>query len=302
LRAAQAQRAGLLDLAGPGARCDGRRIGDRALRDQRVKRRCIDGRALCEKRPPVTIASATTVDFRMDLIDMRSSWMVCGANMERARHAPRVRFKRQNALCARYSLSARSPPSRWHSVDIWRRIHSLQPSLHKTPHQKGMACCVKGKASSINVRKVLWACAEMDIPFEREDWGVGFQSTHTAAFMALNPNAMVPVIQDGDFVLWESNSIIRYLANRYHGAGIYPPEAQARARVDQWMDWQATDLNKSWSYAFMSLVRHSRSTRTAMRWPPAAANGPGIWPSWTGSWMPRVPMCAASRSLWPTSR
>jgi hypothetical protein len=57
----------------------------RALRDQRVKRRCIDGRALCEKRPPVTIASATTVDFRMDLIDMRSSWMVCGANVERCK-------------------------------------------------------------------------------------------------------------------------------------------------------------------------------------------------------------------------
>ena len=53
---------------------------------------------------------------------------------------------------------------------------------------------VLGKASSINVRKGLWACAEMDIPFEREDWGVGFQSTHTAAFMALNPNAMVPVL------------------------------------------------------------------------------------------------------------
>ncbi|MBD9531998.1 glutathione S-transferase [Comamonas sp. CMM01] len=116
---------------------------------------------------------------------------------------------------------------------------------------------VLGKASSINVRKGLWACAEMDIPFEREDWGAGFQSTHTAAFMALNPNTMVPVIQDGDFVLWESNTIIRYLANRYHGAGVYPIEAQARARVDQWMDWQATDLNKSWSYAFMSLVRHS---------------------------------------------
>jgi len=92
---------------------------------------------------------------------------------------------------------------------------------------------VLGKASSINVRKVLWACAEMEIPFEREDWGSGFKSTHTMEFMALNPNAMVPVIQDGDFVLWESNTIIRYLANRYKGAEIYPLEALARARVDQ---------------------------------------------------------------------
>ncbi|MFJ2334100.1 glutathione S-transferase family protein [Pseudomonas helleri] len=116
---------------------------------------------------------------------------------------------------------------------------------------------IMGRASSINVRKVLWACAEMEIPFEREDWGAGFKSTHTAEFLALNPNAMVPVIQDDDFILWESNSIIRYLAARYNASSLYPHEARARARVDQWIDWQASDLNKSWSYAFMSLVRHS---------------------------------------------
>ena len=116
---------------------------------------------------------------------------------------------------------------------------------------------IMGRASSINVRKVLWACAEMEIPFEREDWGAGFKSTHTAEFLALNPNAMVPVIQDDDFTLWESNSIIRYLAARYNASNLYPHEARTRARVDQWIDWQASDLNKSWSYAFMSLVRHS---------------------------------------------
>ena len=116
---------------------------------------------------------------------------------------------------------------------------------------------IMGRASSINVRKVLWACAEMEIPFEREDWGTGFKSTRTPEFLALNPNAMVPVIQDGDFILWESNSILRYLAARYNASSLYPHEARARARVDQWIDWQASDLNKSWSYAFMSLVRHS---------------------------------------------
>lgn len=116
---------------------------------------------------------------------------------------------------------------------------------------------ILGKASSINVRKVLWACAEIEIPFEREDWGSGFRSTHAPEFLTLNPNAMVPVIQDDDFILWESNSIIRYLASRYSDANLYPTEARAKARVDQWIDWQASDLNKSWSYAFMSLVRHS---------------------------------------------
>ncbi len=76
---------------------------------------------------------------------------------------------------------------------------------------------ILGKASSINVRKVLWTCAELALPFEREDWGSGFRATDLPEFVALNPNAMVPVIRDGEFVLWESNSIIRYLAGRYDG-------------------------------------------------------------------------------------
>ncbi|KAE9644016.1 glutathione S-transferase family protein [Pseudomonas sp. PB106] len=116
---------------------------------------------------------------------------------------------------------------------------------------------ILGKASSFNVRKVLWTCAELQIPFEREDWGSGFQPTNTPEFLTLNPCAMVPVIQDGDFTLWESNTIIRYLASRYGGAPLYPAEPMARARVDQWIDWQAAELNRSWSYPLMSLVRKS---------------------------------------------
>ncbi len=122
---------------------------------------------------------------------------------------------------------------------------------------------ILGKASSINVRKVLWTCTELGLPFEREDWGIGFQPTHDPRFLALNPNAMVPVLQDGDFVLWESNSIIRYLAGQYDGQRLYPVEPRKRARVDQWMDWQAADLNRSWSYAFMALARQSAAHRDA---------------------------------------
>lgn len=118
---------------------------------------------------------------------------------------------------------------------------------------------ILGKAASINVRKVLWTCAEIDVPFEREDWGAGFKSTEAPEFLAMNPNGMVPVIQDGNFTLWESNAIIRYLATRYGGAFLYPTEARARAGIDQWIDWQASDLNKSWIYTFMSLVRESPS-------------------------------------------
>ncbi|KVL13238.1 glutathione S-transferase family protein [Burkholderia ubonensis] len=116
---------------------------------------------------------------------------------------------------------------------------------------------ILGKIPSINVRKVLWLCAELDLPFEREDWGSGFRSTDDPAYLALNPHGLVPVIKDDDFVLWESNTIIRYLANRYGGEALYPAEPQARARVDQWIDWQASDLNRAWVFAFQGLVRKS---------------------------------------------
>jgi len=112
---------------------------------------------------------------------------------------------------------------------------------------------ILGKATSINVRKVLWTCAELGIDYEREDAG--------ADIGLLNPNAMVPVIVDGDVVLWESNTICRYLCNRAGAQALLPPEAQARARVEQWMDWQATELNNAWRYAFMSLVRGSPNHR-----------------------------------------
>ncbi|WP_426153363.1 glutathione S-transferase family protein [Pseudomonas sp. DC3000-4b1] len=113
-----------------------------------------------------------------------------------------------------------------------------------------------GRTSSINVRKVLWACMELDLPFEHDpDWGLGYRSPKSPQFLALNPNAQIPVLVEGDFVLWESNSIIRYLANSQGASLLYPQPAEARARVDQWLDWQAAELNPSWSYVFHSRVR-----------------------------------------------
>ena len=122
---------------------------------------------------------------------------------------------------------------------------------------------ILGKASSINVRKVLWTATELGIPFEREDWGSGFRSTQEPEFLALNPNAMVPVLVDGDgaVVLWESNTICRYLATRHGDGRLLPRDALARARVEQWMDWQATELNNAWRYAFMGLLRGSADHR-----------------------------------------
>ncbi|WP_426323285.1 glutathione S-transferase family protein [Pseudoduganella sp. R-43] len=106
-----------------------------------------------------------------------------------------------------------------------------------------------GKPTSINVRKVLWTLAETGVAYERIEW----QPEH----VALNPNGLVPVLVDGDFVLWESNSICRYLCGKAGRHDLLPADPPARARVEQWMDWQATDLNASWRYAFMALVRQS---------------------------------------------
>ena len=114
---------------------------------------------------------------------------------------------------------------------------------------------ILGKASSINVRKVLWTCDELGVSYEREDWGSGFASTHSPEFLKLNPNAQVPVIIDDAGVLWESNTICRYLVGKHRNAELLPHEPAARARVEQWMDWQSAELNRSWSYAFTALVR-----------------------------------------------
>jgi glutathione S-transferase len=116
---------------------------------------------------------------------------------------------------------------------------------------------VLGRPNSINVRKVLWLCDELGLAIEREDWGREYRSTDDPAFRALNPNGLVPVLLDDDFVLWESNSICRYLAARERRADLLPTELRGRAQVEQWMDWQATELNGAWRYAFHALARRS---------------------------------------------
>jgi glutathione S-transferase len=116
---------------------------------------------------------------------------------------------------------------------------------------------VLGKAASINVRKVLWTCDEVGLAFEREDWGAGFRDTATPDYLRLNPNGLVPVIVDDDLVLWEPNTIIRYLAARYGTPDLLSAEPRERAGVEMWMDWQATEFNNSWRYAFQALVRRN---------------------------------------------
>ncbi len=118
---------------------------------------------------------------------------------------------------------------------------------------------VLGKASSINVRKVLWACEEIGVGYAREDWGSGFRDTRIPEFLTLNPNGLVPVVIVDGLVLWESNTILRYLASARRRADLLPAEPAGRAEVEKWMDWQATEFNNSWRYAFQALIRKNPS-------------------------------------------
>ncbi len=121
-----------------------------------------------------------------------------------------------------------------------------------------------GRLSSINVRKVMWTAANLGLAIEREDWGAGFRSPQEAEFLALNPNGLIPVLIDGETVLWESNTICRYLAARQGDTRLLPATPRERAQVEQWMDWQAGELNNSWRVAFMALVRGQAATPEAI--------------------------------------
>ncbi len=101
---------------------------------------------------------------------------------------------------------------------------------------------VWGRANSANVQKVMWAIAELGLPHERIDAGGAFGKTDTPEYTAMNPNKLVPVLDDNGFVLWESNAIVRYLCNAYGQNTLGSNDKQAFARADQWMEWNATAI------------------------------------------------------------
>lgn len=114
---------------------------------------------------------------------------------------------------------------------------------------------VWGRANSLNVQKVMWAIAELGLPHERIDAGGAFGGLDTPAYAALNPNRLIPVLEDGGTVVWESNAIVRYLAARYGTGTLWPEDPATRAAADRWMDWQLTTLQPALSPVFLGLVR-----------------------------------------------
>lgn len=110
---------------------------------------------------------------------------------------------------------------------------------------------ILGRANSFNVRKVLWVCDEIGIPFEREDYGRGFRPTNTAEFLKLNPTGQVPCVIDDGFVMRESHAIVRYLAAKHGAKDLYPDNFGKRQQIEAWMDWVAYDVTHSMRGAFL---------------------------------------------------
>ncbi|AVS82675.1 glutathione S-transferase [Paracidovorax avenae] len=118
-----------------------------------------------------------------------------------------------------------------------------------------------GRVSSINVRKVLWAAQELGLELQRTDAGGQFGLVREPQFLALNPNGLVPLIEDEGVSLWESNTIVRYLCARHAPGDLYPEDLPTRFLAEQWMDWQQTTLNPAGRDAFLQWIRTPAAQR-----------------------------------------
>lgn len=117
-----------------------------------------------------------------------------------------------------------------------------------------------GRISSINVRKVVLCAQVLGLPFERIDAGLAYGVVNTPDYRRQNPNGLVPLLEDGDFTLWESNAIVRYLCAR-EGSALYPQDIRQRFDAERWMDWQQTTLNPAGSPGFKQLIRTPEAQR-----------------------------------------
>jgi glutathione S-transferase len=128
--------------------------------------------------------------------------------------------------------------------------------LDVVPDRNQRQLTIWGRANSVNVQKVLWCLRELELAYQRIDAGMAFGKNHEPEYLAMNPNGRVPTLVDGDFVLWESNSIMRYLVLAYgKRSPIYPEAPKRRASVDRWLDWTLSTLQPVERPVFWALVR-----------------------------------------------
>jgi len=118
-----------------------------------------------------------------------------------------------------------------------------------------------GRKNSVNVQKVLWCCEEIAVEYQRIDAGGDFGIVKTSQYLSLNPNALVPTIEDEGLVLWESNAIVRYLAAKHATGSLWPDDLKSRAEADQWMDWSSSTFWPALRPLFIGLIRTPANQR-----------------------------------------
>lgn len=116
-----------------------------------------------------------------------------------------------------------------------------------------------GRATSGNVQKVMWLLDELQVPYARENIGGPYGGNREPAYLKLNPNGIVPTLIDGDFVLWESNAILRYIARRQRAFHLYPQDLKARALIEQWLEWQTSALTPAMIPLFVGVIFEQRA-------------------------------------------
>jgi len=136
---------------------------------------------------------------------------------------------------------------------------------------------IYGTKSSSNVQKVLWCCGEIGLAFEHEEIGPRDGRHKSPEYRALNPNALVPTIEDDGFILWESNVIVRYLAAKHAMGSLCPEDLVQRADADRWMDWQQTTLASPMGVLFRGLLREPRDTIDAAEIDAAMQKSDAAW-------------------------
>src|SRR5215212_444671 len=130
------------------------------------------------------------------------------------------------------------------------------PRGHDSVGEGKLMIRIWGRNTSVNVQKVMWALGELGVPHERIDVGGPFGKNNEPPYLAMNPNGVVPTLEEDDgYTLWESNSIVRYLGGRYGAGKLEPSDPKIRARAQSWMDWQLSIAGPAIFPVFWGLVR-----------------------------------------------
>ncbi len=148
---------------------------------------------------------------------------------------------------------------------------------------------ILGRVSSINVRKALWCLDELGLGYEREDWGAGFRSAQSAEYLQWNPNGQIRSCWTATSCSGSPTASCATGQRPWRRGAVSHRTARARARVDQWLDWQACELNPAWSYAYLALVKQQPPEPDPQRLGKASPPGTGASPFWRRTWRSTAP-------------